>query len=101
HAVGVLHRDVKPENILLSAYNEPQLADFGVAQLRDGTRTTSGAITGSIAHAAPEVHSGLRATEASDVWSLASTLATLLAGTTPFHRDEDQSLHPLLMRIIT
>jgi serine/threonine protein kinase len=101
HAAGVLHRDIKPENVLLSAYNEPQLADFGVAKLREGTRTTEGAFTGSVAHAAPEVLSGLPATEASDVWSLASTVATVMAGTTPFHRDGDESLRPMLMRIMT
>jgi serine/threonine protein kinase len=101
HAAGVLHRDVKPENVLLSAYGEPQLADFGVARLQGGTRTASGTITGSLAQAAPEVLSGVSATEASDVWSLSSTIATLMAGVSPFHRDGDQSLHPLVTRILT
>ena len=101
HAAGVLHRDIKPENVLLSAYNEPELADFGVAKVQGGTHTTMGTITGSVAYAAPEVLSGLPATEASDVWSLASTIATLMAGVSPFHRDGEQTLHPLLMRIIT
>ncbi len=101
HAAGVLHRDVKPENILLSAYGEPQLADFGVARLQGGTRTATGTITGSLAHAAPEVLSGVSATEASDVWSLASTVATLILGRPPFHRDGETSLHPLITRILT
>jgi len=101
HAAGVLHRDVKPENILLSAYGEPQLADFGVARLQGGTRTATGTITGSLAHAAPEVLSGVSATEASDVWSLASTVATLILGRPPFHKDGETSLHPLITRILT
>src|SRR5579862_6518027 len=101
HAAGVLHRDVKPENILLSAYGEPQLADFGVARLQGGTRTATGTITGSLAHAAPEVLSGVSATEASDVWSLASTVETLILGRPPFHRDGETSLHPLITRILT
>jgi serine/threonine protein kinase len=101
HGAGMLHRDIKPENVLMSAYGEPQLADFGVAKLQGGTRTTMGMITGSVAHAAPEVLSGRPASPASDVWSLASTVATLLSGSPPFHRDGDESLQPLLMRIIT
>src|SRR5580704_2750569 len=101
HAAGVLHRDVKPENILLSAYGEPQLADFGVARLQGGTRTATGTITGSLAHAAPEVLSGVSATEASDVWSLASTVSTLILGRPPFHRDGETSLHPLITRFLT
>ena len=101
HADGVLHRDVKPENILISSYGEPQLADFGVARVQDGPSTVSGTITGTLAHAAPEVISGLRGTQVSDVWSLSSTLATLLAGAPPFHRDSDDTLTPLITRILT
>jgi serine/threonine protein kinase len=101
HEGGVLHRDIKPENVLVSEFGEPQLADFGVARLQGGTRTVTGSVTGSLAHAAPEVLSGVSATEASDVWSLASTLATLIAGSPPFHRDGEQSLHPMITRILT
>jgi serine/threonine protein kinase len=101
HAAGVLHRDIKPENVLVSAYGEPQLADFGVARLEGGTRTASGTITGSIAHASPEVLSGVSATEASDVWSLASTVATLIIGEAPFHRSGESSLHATITRILT
>jgi hypothetical protein len=101
HDGGVLHRDIKPENVLVSEFGEPQLADFGVARLQGGTRTVTGTVTGSLAHAAPEVLSGVSATETSDVWSLASTLATLIAGSPPFHRDGEQSLHPMITRILT
>lgn len=101
HAHGVLHRDIKPENVLVSGYGEPQLADFGVARIQDGTTgTTTGTVTGSLAHAAPEILSGLSASEASDIWSLASTLATLMAGHSPFHRDGEASLYPLMARIM-
>ena len=101
HESGVLHRDIKPENVLVSAYGEPQLADFGVAKIQGGTSTSSATITGSLAHAAPEVISGVSATAASDIWSLASTLATLLLGHPPFHRTGDETLHPLITRILT
>ncbi len=101
HAAGVLHRDIKPENVLLSAYGEPQLVDFGVARVQGGTATRSGLITGSLAHAAPEVLSGHRAEAASDVYSLASTLYALLAGHAPFVRPGEESFHPLLTRVLT
>ena len=101
HAAGVLHRDIKPENVLLSTYGEPQLTDFGVARIQGGTHTQSGVITGSLAHAAPEVLSGRPATEASDVYSLASTLYTLAAGHAPFVRPGDETFHPLLNRIMS
>jgi Protein kinase domain/Protein of unknown function (DUF4232) len=102
HASNILHRDIKPENVLVSLYGEPQLADFGVARIQGGTSSTStGAITGSLAHSAPEVISGLPATPASDMWSLASTLVTLLAGMPPFSRAGDETLQPLVARILT
>jgi outer membrane protein assembly factor BamB/tRNA A-37 threonylcarbamoyl transferase component Bud32 len=101
HAAGVFHRDIKPENVLMTAYSEPLLADFGVARIEGGTRTTPGVITGSIKHAAPEVLSGIDATAAADIWALASTLHALMAGDAPFERADDESLHPLITRILT
>jgi YVTN family beta-propeller protein len=102
HQSGILHRDIKPDNILISNYGEPQLADFGVARLQGGSESlTAGGITGSLVHAAPEVISGVTATPAADIWSLASTIATLLIGQPPFHRDGDETLSPLITRILT
>ncbi|MDE3206114.1 MAG: protein kinase [Acidobacteriota bacterium] len=103
HSIEILHRDVKPENVLISRYGEPQLADFGVARVGGGTATAtaSGSITGSLAHAAPEAVSGAPATAVTDIWSLASTISTLIAGRSPFHRDGDETLLPLLNRILT
>lgn len=100
HAAGVLHRDLKPENVLISGYGEPQLVDFGVARIQGGTATRSGIVTGTLAHAAPEVLSGQRASEASDVYSLASTLYALLAGQAPFVRSGEETFHPLLARVL-
>jgi serine/threonine protein kinase len=102
HQSGILHRDVKPDNVLMSGYGEPQLADFGVARIQGGTsHTMAGTITGSLVHASPEVISGIPATPAADIWSLASTIATLLIGQPPFHRDGDETLSPLITRILT
>jgi serine/threonine protein kinase len=100
HAAGVLHRDVKPDNVLVSNYAEPQLADFGIARIQGSTETRTGLITGSLAHAAPEVLKGGPATEASDVYSLASTLYALAAGDAPFANKGDENFYPMLSRIL-
>jgi serine/threonine protein kinase len=99
HLAGILHRDIKPENVLVSDYGEPLLADFGIAH-RTGaaaTSTTSSALTP--AHAAPEQFSGAAPSVASDVYALASTLFTLLAGRPPFHRDAEESVFAMLARV--
>jgi hypothetical protein len=101
HDAGVLHRDVKPDNVLISAYGEPKLSDFGIARITGGPQTTSGRITASLAHAPPEVLDGRSPTPASDVYSLCSTIATLIAGRSPFERDGEDSLLPLIARIMT
>ncbi|MFP5219544.1 MAG: serine/threonine-protein kinase [Actinomycetes bacterium] len=102
HRIGIYHRDVKPENILVSAYGEPMLADFGVAKVADSSETPSGNITASLLHAAPETLSGARPSAATDVYSLASTLFTLIAGSAPFAAEqEEESLAPLITRIAT
>ncbi len=101
HAAGVLHRDVKPDNVLMSAYGEPQLADFGIARLVGASHSRTGEITATLAHAAPEVLAGQPASHASDVYSLASTLYELLSGRAPFARESDETIHPLLHRALT
>lgn len=101
HAAGVLHRDVKPDNVLLSAYGEPQLADFGIARLSGASHSRTGQVTATLAHAAPEVIEGAAATEVSDVYSLASTLYELLSGHAPFVRPTDETLHPVLARLLS
>jgi eukaryotic-like serine/threonine-protein kinase len=87
HAAGVLHRDVKPGNVLLGPDDEVVLTDFGVA-VADGSTglTTSGVLIGSPAYMAPERARGEPATRAADMWSLGATLYTAVEGRPPFDR---------------
>ena len=101
HRAGILHRDIKPENLLLSTYGEPKLADFGVASIPGGYQTHTGAVTASLAHAAPEVLEGGRATRAVDVYSLGSTLFTLVSGAPAFSGEDDSGLQALIARTLT
>lgn len=97
HCSGVLHRDVKPGNILVGVLGQAKLADFGIANLVDAANTT---MTGTYAHLAPEVLDGGRASVASDVYSLGSTLFELLAGKAAFVGDHPEAFAPMFMRIM-
>ena len=101
HEAGVLHRDIKPENILVSQYGEAKLGDFGIARIEGANQTRSGVITATMAHAPPEIVEGKRPTEASDVYSLASTLYALVAGDGPFAGGEETSIVTMISRIVT
>jgi eukaryotic-like serine/threonine-protein kinase len=86
-SVGVLHRDVKPANVMVRANGRAVLTDFGIATLEgDTTVTTSGVVLGSPAYMAPERARGERATLASDLWSLGATLYAAVDGRSPFER---------------
>lgn len=87
HAAGVLHRDVKPGNVLLAEDGQVKLTDFGIAQVEgDTTITRTGEIVGSVDYLAPERLRGTDPGPASDLWALGATLYTAVEGLSPFRR---------------
>ncbi|MDX3452428.1 protein kinase [Streptomyces sp. ME02-8801-2C] len=92
HRVGVLHRDVKPGNILLETSGRVVLTDFGIATMEDpgdGSATNltrSGELVGSLDYLAPERAQGNAPGPASDIWALGATLYAAVEGTSPFRR---------------
>jgi ATP/maltotriose-dependent transcriptional regulator MalT len=99
HHVGTLHRDVKPANILLTDYGEPQLTDFGIARIAGGFHTATGVITGSPAFTAPEVLEGVTPTESSDLYSLGATLFCALTGHAAYERRSGEQVVAQFLRI--
>ncbi|MFE0149341.1 protein kinase [Nonomuraea sp. NPDC059007] len=101
HEAGVLHGDIKPQNILISRYGEPAIADFGVARVIDTAEVSASTHAFTPLHAAPEVLSGHQHTAATDIYSLGSTLYHLLAGQPAFHSPTDPSIAPLMYRVLS
>src|SRR5437588_10639719 len=90
HARGLVHRDVKPANILVGEGDRAYLSDFGVVKevARNGT-TRTGAFVGTSEYCAPEQIEGREVTARTDVYALACVLYECLAGAPPFHRDSE------------
>lgn len=87
HAAGILHRDVKPDNILLGRHGRIVLTDFGIAQIEGETNLTdTGGFVGSPEYIAPERVLGQRPGPASDLWSLGVVLYAATEGVSPFRR---------------
>ncbi|SDD97897.1 serine/threonine-protein kinase [Actinokineospora iranica] len=90
HAAGIVHRDVKPANVLLGEDGTVKITDFGISRATgDVTVTATGMLAGTPAYLAPEVAKGEQPTSAADVFSLGSTLYTAVEGHSPFGLSEN------------
>ncbi|WP_410592411.1 serine/threonine-protein kinase [Amycolatopsis sp. lyj-23] len=91
HAEGVVHRDISPNNVLVTTDGSAKITDFGAAHARgEGTATGRGLVVGTPAYLAPEVADGAEPGFPADVYSLGATLYTALEGRPPSGTDENQ-----------
>lgn len=84
HQHGLIHRDVKPQNILLTPDGTPRLADFGIARQADGSTSRTAVILGSAQYLSPEQSRGEDATPRSDIYACGIVLYEMLTGAPPF-----------------
>lgn len=99
HDAAVVHRDVKPDNILVRRDGTVKVADFGIARLTEEvSRTMTGTVMGSPLYMAPEQIEGKSPTGALDVFALGSVLFRMLTGATPFEADQ---AHAVMWRIVS
>ena len=101
HAHGVVHRDVKPENILVTPTGEPALSDFGVSAIANHYAQTRSTAAYTPQHAPPEVLLGQATTAQSDVYSLGSALYQLLAGHPPFADQSNTGLAAFVNAVLS
>ncbi len=84
HKRGVIHRDIKPGNVMVNKDGVVKVVDFGIARVLESTKTQTGTLIGTISYMAPEMFHGEHATERSDIWSFGVLLYELLAYRQPF-----------------
>jgi tetratricopeptide (TPR) repeat protein len=108
HHLNVIHRDIKPDNVLLAADGTPRLTDFGVARLMEkggagltqAGLTQAGALIGSLAYMSPEALRGEAPDARSDIWSFGALLFEMLAGFHPYD-DQSEQVTAVLIKILS
>jgi serine/threonine protein kinase/tetratricopeptide (TPR) repeat protein len=99
HRLQIIHRDIKPDNVLLATDGTPRLTDFGVAHLSDRSRLTqAGSVIGTYAYLSPEACNGIELDERADIWSFGVMLFEMLTGRVPF---QENSTAAILTAILT
>lgn len=99
HRAGIVHGNLKPENVMVSATGEPQVTDFALSNSGSATDAAGAGTDLGSAHAAPEVFVGDAADARSDLYSLGSILCAQLSDPAPFDALDEESFHPLLDRV--
>lgn len=99
HQQGIVHRDIKPTNIMLLKSGVVKITDFGIARITASSQTQTGVVKGTPFYMSPEQFSGEKVDGRSDIFSLGTMTYQLLTGTLPFKGDSPSALMHQIMNV--